>query len=217
LQKGVGDVTGGDDTTACAAGARRVAPGAEGGTSYRGHARNVGVVVEIRPVQGDLVFEITARDDAALPGAVAFEVKEHTARRSGLGLDGLLPIRGPRDKWDDSFEIEKCVELTMPRCSHMCALGAFEIGLPRKIGHRYDGNKCINSCAVLRHRARASCGLATGIRQGKAGEVGHLSALRIVLLGGPLRWDGESREHIPMVEIPLEVGSTVGYDGAVGR
>ena len=93
MQKGIGDVTGGDDTTACAAGARCVAPGAEGGTPNRGHARDVRVVVEVRPVQGNLVFEITARDDPALPGAVALEVKEDTARRSGLGLDGFLPIR----------------------------------------------------------------------------------------------------------------------------
>ncbi len=105
----------------------------------------------------------------------------------------------------------------MPRCSHMCALGAFEISLPRKIRHRNDGNKCINPCALLRHRAGVPHGFATGIRQSKTSEVGHLSALRIVLLGGPLRWNGESREHVPMVEIPLEVGSTVGYDGAVGR
>jgi hypothetical protein len=99
----------------------------------------------------------------------------------------------------------------------MRALGTVEVGFPRKIGHRNDGNKCINPCALLRHRARVSCGFATGVWQSKAGEVGHLSALRLVLLGGPLRWDGEGREHIPMVEIPLEVGSTVGYDGAVGR
>jgi hypothetical protein len=34
--------------------------------------------MEVRPVQGNLVLEITACDNSALPGAVALEVEQDT-------------------------------------------------------------------------------------------------------------------------------------------
>ena len=106
--------------------------------------------MKIRSVQGHLVFEITARDDAAFPGAVALEVEKDTAWRGGFGLDSLLPVRRARDEWDESFEVESFAEFAVPGGSNMGALGAVEESFPRKVGHGDDGDEGINPCALLR-------------------------------------------------------------------
>jgi hypothetical protein len=106
LQKSISDVTSGDDTAAGATRAGCVAVGAEGGTSNRGYSGHITIVVEVRTVQCNLVLKVTARDDSALPGAVALEVKEDAAWRSGFGLDGLFPVRRAWNECDESSKVK---------------------------------------------------------------------------------------------------------------
>jgi hypothetical protein len=105
--------------------------------------------VKVRPVQGNLVLEVTACDDSALPGAVALEVEQDTTRCSGLGLDGLLVVRCARDERNEGAKIEQSVELTMPSGCHVGALGTLQVRLPWQVRHGNNGNEGIDPHSLL--------------------------------------------------------------------